>query len=369
MEKRDYYEVLGVARDASAAEIKRAYRKLARTYHPDVNKESDADAKFKEISEAYEVLSDDNKRARYDQYGHQDPSQGGAGFSGAEGFGDIFDMFFGGGGRRQDPNAPRKGQDLQYVEEIDFMEAVSGVEKVITIPVEEDCETCHGSGAKPGTHPETCKRCGGSGHINVEQNTMFGRVVNQTTCSTCQGRGQIVKEPCETCRGAGRVRKNKDVRVKIPAGIDNGQQIRLAGKGEAGVNGGPFGDLYVVVRVREHELFERVDDHIVMDMPLTFAQATLGDEIEVPTVHGKVNLKIPAGTQTGSRFRLRGKGMPNVRSGHHGDQYVNVVLITPKHLTDRQKEILREFNEISDEKGVEEQHEGVFGRIKTFFKG
>ncbi len=369
MEKRDYYEVLGVARDASAAEIKRAYRKLARTYHPDVNKESDADAKFKEISEAYEILSDDNKRARYDQYGHQDPSQGGAGFGGAEGFGDIFDMFFGGGGRRQDPNAPRKGQDLQYVEEIDFMEAFSGVEKVITIPIEEDCETCHGSGAKPGTHPETCKRCAGSGHINVEQNTMFGRVVNQTTCSTCHGRGQIVKEPCETCRGAGRVRKNKDVRVKIPAGIDNGQQIRLAGKGEAGVNGGPFGDLYVVVRVRDHEFFERVDDHIVMDMPLTFAQATLGDEIEVPTVHGKVSLKIPAGTQTGSRFRLRGKGMPNVRSGHHGDQYVNVVLITPKHLTDRQKEILREFNEISDEKGVEEQHEGVFGRIKTFFKG
>lgn len=368
VEKRDYYEVLGVARDASAAEIKRAYRKLARTYHPDVNKEADADQKFKELSEAYEVLSDDNHRARYDQFGHQDPSQGGAGFSGAEGFGDIFDMFFG-GGRRQDPNAPRKGQDLQYVEEIDFMEAVSGVEKVITIPVEEDCGTCHGSGAKPGTHPETCKRCGGSGHINVEQNTMFGRVVNQTTCSTCHGRGQIVKEPCETCRGAGRVRKNKDVRVKIPAGIDNGQQIRLAGKGEAGVNGGPFGDLYVVVRVREHELFERVDDHIVMDMPLTFAQATLGDEIEVPTVHGKVSLKIPSGTQTGSRFRLRGKGMPNVRSGHQGDQYVNVVIITPKNLTDRQKELLREFNEISDEKGVEEQHEGVFSRIKTFFTG
>ncbi|SDN01382.1 molecular chaperone DnaJ [Sediminibacillus halophilus] len=374
MSKRDYYEILGVSKDASKDEIKKAYRKLARKYHPDVNKEADAADKFKEAKEAYEVLGDEQKRTQYDQFGHAGPqSQGfGGGFGGAEdfgGFGDIFDMFFGGGGRRRDPNAPRQGADLQYTMTLDFEEAIFGKETDIQIPREETCDTCHGSGAKPGTEPKTCSHCNGSGQLNMEQNTPFGRVVNKRVCHYCQGTGKIIPDKCNTCGGTGKVKKRKKIHINIPAGIDEGQQIRVSGQGEAGVNGGPPGDLYVVVQIKPHEFYQREGDHVFCEMPITFAQAALGDEIEVPTVHGKVKLKIPAGTQTGKTFRLKGKGAPNVRGYGHGDQHVNIRVVTPTNLTERQEEILREFNDISGNQPTEEQHGTFFQRVKRAFKG
>ncbi|MFQ3542721.1 molecular chaperone DnaJ [Halobacillus rhizosphaerae] len=373
MSKRDYYEVLGVSKDASKDEIKKAYRKLARKYHPDVSEEDNASEKFKEAKEAYETLSDQQKRTQYDQFGHAGPNQGFGGFGGGGedfgGFGDIFDMFFGGGGRRRDPNAPRKGADLQYTMTMEFEEAIFGKSTDIEIPMEEECETCGGDGAKPGTSPETCSHCQGSGQINQEQNTPFGRVVNRRVCHHCQGTGKIIKDKCSTCGGDGRVTKRKKIHLDIPAGIDEGQQIRVPGKGEAGVNGGPAGDLFVVIHVRPHEFFHREGDHIFCDIPLTFAQAALGDEIEVPTVHGKVKLKIPAGTQTGKTFRLKDKGAPNVHGRGHGDQHVKTKVITPKNLTDHQKELLREFNDISGNGATDEQHGNFFERMKRAFKG
>lgn len=372
MSKRDYYEVLGISKDATPEEIKKTYRRLARKYHPDVNKEPDAAEKFKEVKEAYEVLNDDQKRAQYDRFGHagtQGQGFGGGGF-GAEdfgGFGDIFDMFFGGGGRR-DPNAPRQGNDLQYTMTLDFEEAIFGKETDISIPSEEKCDTCKGSGAKPGTKPETCSHCQGSGQLNMEQNTPFGRVVNKRVCHYCSGTGKEIKEKCTTCHGKGTVKKQKKIHIKIPAGIDNGQQIRVAGKGEPGINGGPAGDLYVVVQVKPHEFFQRDGDDIFCDMPITFAQAALGDEIEVPTVHGKVKLKIPAGIQTGKTFRLRGKGVPNVRGYGHGDQNVRIRVITPTNLTERQKELIREFNDLSGNKPTDETEDSFFSRVKRAFK-
>ncbi|MFX3623779.1 MAG: molecular chaperone DnaJ [Ectobacillus sp.] len=372
MSKRDYYEVLGVSKTASKDEIKKAYRRLAKKYHPDVSTEADATEKFKEVQEAYEVLSDDTKRAQYDQFGHAGPNQGfGGGFEGGDfggfGFEDIFSTFFGGGGRRHDPNAPRQGADLQYAMTLNFEEAIFGKEMDIEIPSEEDCGTCHGSGAKPGTSKETCSHCGGTGQISVQQNTPFGRIVNRRTCDRCHGTGQIIKEKCTTCHGSGKVRKRKKIHIKIPAGIDDGQQIRVAGKGEPGINGGPPGDLYVVARVKGHEFFERHGDDIICEMPLTFAQAALGDEVEVPTVHGKVKLKIPAGTQTGTEFRLKGKGAPNVRGYGQGDQYVIVRVVTPTKLNAKQKELLKEFAQ----GGYEELHkdDSLFAKLKRAFKG
>lgn len=374
MSKRDYYEVLGVEKNASKDEIKKAYRKLARKYHPDVSKESDAEEKFKEAKEAYEVLSNEQKRAQYDQFGHAGAQQGQGfgGFGGTSqdfgGFGDIFDMFFGGGARR-DPNAPQQGADLQYTVTLEFKEAIFGKETDITIPKEEDCKTCHGSGAKPGTKPETCSHCHGTGQLNQEQNTPFGRVVNRRVCHYCNGTGKIIPDKCNTCGGSGRVKKNKKIHINIPAGIDEGQQIRVAGKGEAGINGGPPGDLFVVVIVKPHDFFEREGDNIYCELPLTFAQAALGDEVEVPTVHGKVKLKIPAGTQTGKTFRLRGKGAPNVRGRGQGDQHVNVRVVTPTKLTEKQKELLREFNKIGGNELTDEQETNLFQRFKKAFKG
>ncbi|KGX93572.1 molecular chaperone DnaJ [Pontibacillus halophilus JSM 076056 = DSM 19796] len=373
MSKRDYYEVLGVSQDASKDDIKKAYRKLARQYHPDVSKEENAAEKFKEVKEAYESLSDDQKRAQYDQFGHEGPQGfGGGGFGGGQdfgGFGDIFDMFFGGGGRRRDPNAPRKGADLQYTMTLEFEEAVFGKETDVQIPKEEDCETCDGSGAKPGTHPETCPHCQGSGQLNQEQNTPFGRVVNRRVCHHCQGTGNLIKDKCNTCGGDGKVTKRKTIHISIPAGIDEGQQIRVTGQGEPGENGGPAGDLFVVIQVRQHEFFQREGDHIFCEMPLTFTQAALGDEVEVPTLHGKVKLKIPEGTQTGKTFRLKEKGVPNVRGYGHGDQHVKIRVVTPSNLTDRQKELMREFNEIAGNEPTEEQHGSLFQRFKRAFKG
>lgn len=372
MSKRDYYEVLGLSKGASKDEIKKAYRKLSKKYHPDINKEANASEKFKEISEAYETLSDDQKRANYDQFGHSDPTQGfgGGGFnaSGFGGFEDIFNTFFGGGSRRRDPNAPRQGADLQYTMGLSFEEAVFGKETDIEIPREENCDTCKGTGAKPGSKIETCSHCHGSGQLNIEQDTPFGKIVNRRVCHHCDGTGKFIKEKCRTCAGAGKVKKRRKIHVKIPAGIDDGQQMRVSGQGEPGINGGPPGDLFVVFHVREHEFFERDGDDIYCEMPITFVQAALGDEIEVPTLHGKVKLKIPAGTQTNTKFRLKGKGVPNVRGYGVGDQHLHVKIITPTKLTEKQKQLLREFAEISGQT-PDEQHQSFFDKIKRKVKG
>ncbi|KWZ84052.1 molecular chaperone DnaJ [Heyndrickxia faecalis] len=377
MSKRDYYEVLGVAKDASKDEIKKAYRKLSKKYHPDINKAPDAAEKFKEIQEAYEVLSDDQKRAQYDQFGHAGPNQGfggGNGFGGFSssdfdsfGFEDIFSTFFG-GGRRNDPNAPRQGADLQYTMTLEFEEAVFGKETDIRIPREETCDTCHGTGAKPGTHPKECPHCHGTGQLNTEQSTPFGRIVNRRVCHYCGGTGKIITDKCKTCGGTGKVKKRRKIHVKIPAGIDDGQQLRVAGQGEPGINGGPAGDLYIIFHVRPHELFERDGDDIYCEIPIAFTQAALGDEIEVPTLHGKVKLKIPAGTQSGTKFRLRGKGVPNVHGHGTGDQHVITRIVTPTKLTDRQKQLLREFAEVSGEV-PDEQSSNFFDKMKRAFKG
>ncbi|CAM3439094.1 molecular chaperone DnaJ [Marinicrinis lubricantis] len=372
MSKRDFYEVLGVGKDASEDEIKKAYRKLARQYHPDVNKAPDAEEKFKEVKEAYDVLSDDQKRATYDRYGHIDPNQGMGGmggFDGADfgGFGDIFDMFFG-GGQRRNPNAPKRGADLQYTMTIEFKEAVFGKELDIQIPRTETCDDCHGSGARPGTKPERCTVCGGTGQQEVVQNTAFGRIVNRRVCNACSGQGTIVKDKCSKCHGTGKLKKQRSIHIKVPAGVDDGAQLRVSGEGEAGSKGGPPGDLYVVIRVKPHEFFEREGDDIYCEVPLTFAQAALGDEIEVPTLTGKVKLKVPAGTQTGTYFRLKGKGVPRLRGYGQGDQHVKAVVVTPSRLNDKQKDLLREFAQLSGEE-THEQNQSFFDRMKKAFLG
>lgn len=380
MAKRDYYEILGVSKSATDPEIKKAYRKLSKQYHPDINKEADADAKFKEITEAYEVLSDGNKRAAYDQYGHAstDPNfgAGGGGFGGGfggggfggGGFEDIFESFFGGGGgRAANPNAPRQGEDLQYRMDLEFEEAIFGKETTIQYNREAECKTCHGDGAKPGTHPVTCSKCHGSGTLNVERNTPLGRVMTRQTCDVCQGTGKEIKEKCPTCYGSGHVKEKHSVKVTVPAGVEDGNQMRLNGQGEAGKNGGPYGDLYVVFRVKSSDLFDRDGSEIYYELPISFIQAALGDEVEVPTVHGKVKLKIPAGTQTGINFRLKGKGAPRLRGAGNGDQHVKIKIITPKDLSSEQKRILHEF---AKESGIEvtEQDESLFGKVKDAFK-
>lgn len=369
MANRDYYEVLGVDRNATADEIKKAYRRLARQYHPDVNKAPDAEEKFKEIKEAYDVLSDEQKRSNYDRFGTAEPNQGFGGFGGAADFGginDIFDMFFGGGGRRN-PNAPQRGADLEYNLTIEFKEAVFGKEVDIQVPRTEECDVCHGSGAKPGTHPEACPVCRGSGQQEMVQNTPFGRIVNRRTCSNCSGTGKIIKHRCTSCYGSGKVKRKRKIHFKIPAGVDDGAQIRLAGEGEAGVRGGPPGDLYVIINVKPHEFFHREGDDIYCEVPLTFTQAALGDEIEVPTLTERVKLKIPPGTQTDTYFRLKGKGVPRLRGYGQGDQHVKVVVVTPTNLTEEQADLLRQFAKLSGEKAHE--NNSFFERMKRAFRG
>ncbi|BBN99240.1 molecular chaperone DnaJ [Sporolactobacillus terrae] len=377
MSKRDYYEILGVSKDASKDEIKKAFRKLARKYHPDVNKDPGAPEKFKEATKAYEILSDPQKRAQYDQFGEADPNQGGfgggfggQGFGGADfGFGDIFDQIFNGGSRRRDPNAPRQGADLQYEMSLTFEEAAFGKTTNIRIPKEETCTTCHGSGAKPGTKPEQCAHCHGTGQLNQEQNTPFGRVVNRRVCPYCKGTGKSIKHPCSTCAGTGKMKVNKKIEVKVPAGIDDGQQIRLSGQGESGVNGGPSGDLYIVFAVRPHKYYQRSGDDVLLDVPVSFAQVALGDEIEVPTLHGKVKLKIPAGTQTGTKFRLRGKGIKNVRGYGQGDERVTVKVVTPKHISEEQKSLFKKLSAL-DGNEVDDSDASFFDKMKKkVFKG
>jgi molecular chaperone DnaJ len=344
--KKDYYEVLGVNRDASEEEIKKAFKKLAMKFHPDRNPDNPkAEESFKEAKEAYEMLSDEQKRAAYDQYGHAgvDPSMGGGGFGGfnsgnfSDAFGDIFGDIFG-GARNQRSNVYR-GADLRYNLEISLEDAAKGTETKIRIPVQISCETCHGSGARPGTSPVTCTTCNGHGQVRMQQ----GFFSVQQTCPKCHGTGKMVKEPCPTCHGGGRVKQNKTLNVKIPAGVDEGDRIRLSGEGEAGVNGGPTGDLYVVVHLKEHPIFQREGANLHCEMPISFSTAALGGEIEVPTLDGAAKMKIPAETQTGSVFRLRGKGIKPLRSSEHGDLMVHVVVETPVRLTEKQKDLLREF--------------------------
>lgn len=347
MSKRDYYEVLGVSKNVSGDELKKAYRRSAMKYHPDRNPDSaDAEEKFKEIQEAYEVLSDDQKRAAYDQFGHAgvDPSMGGAsGFSGGGfDFGDIFESVFGGaaasGGRRGGSRVYR-GSDLRYDLSLSLEEAVAGTEQKLRIPTQLTCSTCHGSGAKPGTSPQTCSRCGGAGQVRMTQ----GFFSIQQACPSCRGTGKVIPEPCSPCHGSGRVQDYKTLSVKIPSGVDNGDRIRLSNEGEAGVNGGPPGDLYVQITVKQHPIFTREDNHLSCEVPISIVTAALGGELEVPTLDGKVLLKIPAETQTDKVFRIRGKGVKPVRGGPMGDLLCRVIVETPVTLTNEQKEILREF--------------------------
>ena len=372
MNNTEYYDRLGLSKDASQDEIKRAYRKLSKKYHPDINKEPGAEEKYKEILEAYETLSDAQKRAAYDQYGPDGANGFGGqgsfgGFDGGAGFGgfeDIFSSFFGGGATRN-PNAPRQGDDLQYRVNLSFEEAVFGAEKEIHYNREVTCKTCSGSGAKPGTSPVTCGRCHGHGVINVDTQTPLGMMRRQVTCDVCHGTGQEIKDPCQTCRGTGREKQSHTVSVKIPAGVETGQQIRLAGQGEAGFNGGPYGDLFVVINVNPSDKFTRDGSTIYYTLNISFVQAALGDTVEVPTVHGNVEMVIPAGTQTGKTFRLKGKGAPRLRGGSQGDQLVTVKIVTPTKLNDAQKEALLAFAKASGDEKVAPQKKGFFNTVKV----
>ena len=352
MAKKDYYETLGVARNAPEAEIKKAYRRLAMKYHPDRNPgDKTAEEKFKQAKEAYEVLADGQKRAAYDQFGHAgvDPSAAAAGgFYGAgpggasfaDIFGDVFGDIFGAGARAR--GGAYRGADLRYSLELSLEDAVKGAETRIRVPALDTCETCHGSGAKPGTQATTCRTCGGYGQVRMQQ----GFFSIQQTCPTCHGRGKTIAEPCLTCGGAGRVRRTKTLSVKVPAGVDNGDQIRLAGEGEAREAGGPPGDLYVQVRLKPHPVFKRDGDDLHCEVPVSFAQAALGADVEVPTLDRRATLKLPPGTQSEKVFRLRGKGVRNVRGGGVGDLYCHVSIETPVNLTPRQRELLEEFDRL-----------------------
>ena len=372
MNNTEYYDRLGVSKDASQDEIKRAYRKMSKKYHPDINKEPGAEEKYKEVQEAYETLSDDQKRAAYDQYGPDGANagfggQGGfGGFDGGAGFGgfeDIFSSFFGGGAARN-PNAPRQGDDLQYRVNLSFEEAGFGAEKEVHYNREATCKTCSGSGAKPGTSPVTCGRCHGQGVINVDTQTPLGVMRRQVTCDVCHGTGQEIKDPCQTCHGTGHEKQSHKVSVKIPAGVETGQQIRLAGQGEAGFNGGPYGDLFVIINVNPSDKFTRDGSTIYYTLNISFVQAALGDTVEVPTVHGNVEMTIPAGTQTGKTFRLKGKGAPRLRGGSQGDQHVTVKIVTPTKLNDAQKEALLAFAKASGDEKIAPQKKGFFNKVK-----
>ena len=345
--KRDYYEVLGISRDATDEEIKKAFRKLAFQYHPDRNRENGAEEKFKELNEAYEVLSDANKRAAYDHYGHGGTGGlFGRGFEGSGfdfgGFGDIFDAFFGGASTAT-RRAPQRGADLQCSITITFEEAALGCEKDVGVTRTETCSSCHGSGSKPGTQPGRCPNCDGAGQVRRVQKSLFGRFINTTICNQCHGEGTIITEPCQQCRGAGRQKQKRSISVKIPAGVDEGSGICLNGEGDAGVRGGPAGDLYVMLSVLKHEFFTRDGDDVLYELPVNFAQAALGTEVEVPTLHGKDKLSIPAGSQTGKVFRLKDKGVPHLRRNGRGDQLVRLLLVTPGSLNKEQRRLFKEL--------------------------
>ena len=374
--KRDYYEVLGVQKNASDQEIKKAYRKLAKENHPDLNPgNKEAEARFKEINEAYEILSDGDKRSRYDQFGFAgvDPNYGAGGFGGGgfEGgfdfgdLGDIFGSFFGGGfgGGARTRNGPQRGESLRMGVTVSFEEAAFGCEREVTVERVEQCETCKGTGAAPGTSPETCTACGGTGTVQQRRQTPMGVFATTGPCPKCGGKGKIVTSPCKDCGGTGQVRKKKTIKISVPAGIDDGQIISLRGQGNAGKNGGPAGDLQIVVTVRPHQLFRREGTDVFCDAPITFTQAVLGGELEIPTIDGKVKYDIPEGTQTGSTFRLRGKGIPSVNGRGRGDQYVTVYIETPRNLNREQKEALKKFSATLKESNYKER-KGFFEKFK-----
>ncbi len=377
-DKRDYYEVLGIKKGSSDDEIKKAYRKLAKKHHPDLNPGNhEAEVKFKELNEAYEVLSDSDKKSRYDQFGHAgvDPNFGGGTgggnpFQGGFDFSDIFDSFFGGGfggGRgRGNPNAPRRGTDCEAQVVISFEEAAKGCKKNISYHQIENCSDCDGSGAKKGTSPKTCGACGGTGQVHINQRTPFGVVQSAKACDSCGGKGKIIDSPCPTCDAKGRVRRQKTIEVNIPAGIDDEQVLSVGGKGNAGANSGPMGDLHVYVSVRPHAIFKRKGNDVWCEMPITFTQAALGADITVPTLDGKVSYKIHEGTQPGDIFKFKGKGIPNVHGRGKGDQFVQINVEIPKNLNKKQKEILIEFDEKSEDKNYQKR-KSFFSKIKDMF--
>ncbi|HXK78233.1 MAG TPA: molecular chaperone DnaJ [Oscillospiraceae bacterium] len=384
-EKRDYYEVLGLEKGASEDEIKKAYRTLAKKYHPDLNPgDPTAEAKFKEVGEAYDVLSDPQKRARYDQFGQAgvDPSYGAGqpgsgGFGGFGGFGDFGDIFsdifgqgfgFGGSTRARNPNGPIRGGDVNVRIQINFMDAAKGCRREIPIQRLEHCPECGGTGAKAGTQPETCPECGGRGQVTVQQRSPFGVIQTTKTCPRCNGRGKIVNDPCPSCNGMGRIRHNRRVAVDIPAGIDDGQTFVVRGQGDEGVNSGPAGDLNVTVSVQKDAIFQRDSFDVWCDIPVSFMQAVLGDEITVPTIDGKVKYDIPEGTQSGATFRLRNKGIPYVNGRGRGDQYVRVVVEVPQNLSGKQKDLLREFEKSMTDRNYTKR-KSFFDKVKDSFKG
>lgn len=376
--KRDYYEILGVSKGVDEKELKKAYRKLAMKYHPDRNPDNkEAEEKFKEINEAYEVLSDPEKRQRYDQFGHDGVNGqfgGGQGFGGGFGgfediFGDVFGDIFGGGfgGSRSRRRGPERGADIKQRVSIRFEDAAFGKKIEIKLNRTEECDECHGSGAKNSSGKKTCPTCGGTGQVRSVQRTPFGNIQSTRTCSHCNGEGEIIENPCPKCHGKGHTRKVKTIEVDIPAGIDDGQMIKVSGQGEVGSKGGPRGDLYIVVNIKEHEFFTRDGFDVYFEMPITFPQAALGDEIEVPTLDGKVKYTIPEGTQTGTVFRLREKGIQKLRGHGRGDQFVKVVVDTPRKLNERQKELLRQFAQECGEE-VHEKKKSFGQKIENFFK-
>ncbi len=364
--KRDYYEVLGVQKNATPDEIKKAFRKLARQYHPDINKAPEAETAFKEINEAYEVLSDTEKRSMYDRFGHNAPGVGGMGGDpfGTADFGSIFEAFFGGQVGRQQQRGPQRGADLRYTLQISFEEAVFGAEKEIDFRRLDTCHTCGGNGAEPGTQPTRCPKCNGTGE--VRQRAPIFNMVTVAVCDQCRGEGTVVAIPCRECKGEGRVRQPRTLNVKIPAGVDGSSQIRITGEGESGPRGGPAGNLYVVLDVQPHAFFVREGNDILLELPLNIAQATLGVEMDVPTVDGQERLKIPAGTQNGTPFRLRGKGVPFLRGSGRGDQIVVTRVVTPTKLTDQQRRLFQELERSMEPEEIgAQQDEGFFGRLRS----
>ncbi len=382
-DKRDYYEVLGVDKNADDATLKKAYRKLAKKYHPDMNPgDKEAEAKFKEATEAYSVLSDAEKRRQYDQFGHAAFENGGGGAGGGFGgfdfggdmgdiFGDIFgDLFGGGGGRRRANNGPMKGANLRAAVNIMFQEAITGCDKELEINLKDPCKKCNGTGAKPGTSPETCKKCNGSGQVVMTQQSMFGMVRNVTVCPDCQGTGKIIREKCPDCRGTGFTSSRKKIQVSIPAGIDDGQSIRIRDKGEPGTNGGPRGDLLVEVRVARHPVFAREDMNIFSSASISFAQAALGGKIRIPTVDGDVEYEVKPGTQPNTRIRLKGKGVPSLRNKNiRGDHYVTLTLQVPTNLSNESKEALRKFDETLGGNGTAPKKKSFKEKLKETFEG
>ena len=382
MAQRDYYEVLGVPKSASESDIKSAFRNLARKYHPDVSDAPDAEDKFKEINEAYRVLSDDDKRAAYDRFGHagvKGANNGAGGYQTADFsdfadiFGDIFGGFGGFGGGRTSSSSrsrtgPRRGADLQYRVRLSFKEAVFGVEKEIDITRDEPCSTCKGSGAKPGTSPKTCQHCGGRGEVRQTRQTMLGSMVQVVTCPVCKGKGKIVESPCSTCHGSGQVRNTRRKKVTIPAGVDDGTRIRLSGEGQPGANNGPAGDLYLIISVKGHKYFRRRDHDILLDLNINIAQATLGAKVKVPTVEGESILRIPPGTQPGEIIRMRGKGVPHLHSNTRGDQLVIINLTIPKRLDSEERALFEQLAEKMDSE-VLPQERSFFEKLFTVLGG